>query len=280
MSHICYNGKLIASRTALITSANRGLRYGDGLFETLLFHNKSLLMWEAHMDRLWKGMEQLQFDIPVHFNRQYLETKTLQLLAKNQHKRARVRINIIRGNGGVFDPENLFPEYIIETWPLEKSSGINSNGLQLGIYKDALKVCDSFSNLKSNNYLPYIMGALFARKEHYNDAVILNQHQRVSDTCIANIFFIKNGEVFTPALSEGCVAGTMRRYFIENLPAWGYPVHETAVSPEDLYTAEEVFLTNAITPIKWASSLQDNRYGKDTIQKIYSYLLHSLPQYF
>ena len=87
---------------------------------------------------------------------------------------ARIRLMVFRGNGGIFDPENLLPNYIIETWPLANEARLNENGLVLDIFPDAKKSCDIFSNFKSNNYLPYIMAGLYAKKNKLNDCIVLN----------------------------------------------------------------------------------------------------------
>ena len=84
------------------------------------------------------------------------------------------------------------------------ASSLNSNG-RLCIYPDARKSCDRFANIKHNNYLPYVMGALYAREQHCNDALILNQYERICDSTIANLFLIRQQVLYDPALSEGCV---------------------------------------------------------------------------
>jgi len=114
----------------------------------------------------------------------------------------------------------------------------------------------------------------------FNDAIILNQYGRVTDTCIANIFFIKNKVIFTPSLTEGCVAGTIRNRFIQTLPAIGYSINETEVYPEDLLGADEIFLTNSVAPIKWVASMQNKNYSNNEIINIYEQLHQILPEYY
>ena len=73
-----------------------------------------------------------------------------------------------------------------------------------------------FSHIKTNNYLPYLMGALWAKENKLDDAVILNNYNRVADATIANIFLVKNSIITTPSLSEGCVDGVMRKYLLHS----------------------------------------------------------------
>ena len=103
---------------------------------------------------------------------------------------------------------------------------LNENGLVIDVFPGARKSCDSFSNLKSNNYLPYVMAGLYAKKNKLNDCIVLNSFDRVCDSAIANIFIVEKDKIFTPPLSEGCVAGVMRRWMLEKFDLKKYKVIE------------------------------------------------------
>jgi branched-chain amino acid aminotransferase len=274
MAHFIFNGKLYKENTAIVGSGNRGLRYGDGLFETMKMLDGKLVLADLHFARLWKGIAVLGFEVPKLFTPEKLAEEISALAEKNKHeKNARVRMQVFRGDGGLYDAINHAPNYVIETWQLpEGNSTVNNNGLVLGIYAAAKKSCDILSNLKHNNYLPYILAALHAKKEKWNDALLLNSFERVCDSTIANVFIIKNGGIFTPALSEGCVAGTMREHFINELKTTAWKVNETAITIEDVLNADEVFLTNSIYNIRWVQSIGSTVYKNETVQKINSVL--------
>ena len=258
MENFIYNGKLYKEESAIVSASNRGLRFGDGLFETIKSINGQLQFVDEHFARLWKGMQVLQFNIPKHFTPEILEDEITGLLNKNGHlKISRVRITVYRGDGGLYDAINHTPNYLIQTWQLPDEAGTwNSNGLVLGIYNEVKKSCDILSNLKHNNFLPYVMAALFAKKQKWNDAIILNAEGRLCDTTIANIFLIKDEVIYTPKLTEGCVAGVMRKNIISKLVAANYKVLEAALTADDLLTADEVFLTNSIYNIRWVQQSQ------------------------
>ncbi len=272
MEYFIFNGKLLKSESAIISANSRGLRFGDGLFETIKSINGQLEFVDEHFARLWKGMHVLQFTIPKQFTPDYLEQEIQTLLKKNNHdKMGRVRLTVFRGDGGLYDAVDHKPNYLIQSWALPDETGSwNSNGLVVGIYIDVKKSCDILSNLKHNNFLPYAMGALFAKKEKWNDAVLLNTEGRLCDTSIANIFLIKNEVIYTPALSEGCIAGVMRRNLIEKLIAAGYKLVEGKLSVEELLDADEVFLTNSIYNMRWVQSIEDKKYSNMQTQKIYA----------
>lgn len=256
---------------------NRGLRYGDGVFETMKFRNGRLILMDEHFARLWKGMQLLQFEIPRLFSPDLLQQQILDLLKKNGHTAARIRITVVRGDGGLYDAKNT-PQYIIQSWPLEENTGKwNDNGLQAGIYRDAKKMADAFANCKHNNYLPYFMAAHFAKANKLNDAIILNNSGRICDSTIANVFIVKNGEVITPALSEGCVAGVMRKFLLQALPVHGITITESAVTEEMLLDANEVFFTNSIYNIRWVAGFENKAFGNSIVKGIYEILSKSDP---
>jgi branched-chain amino acid aminotransferase len=269
-----HNGKFFKAGTPAVGINSRGLRYGDGLFETIKLLNGNLVHADEHFARLWQGMQVLGFEVPRHFTPDVLEGSIKELAAKNGHTTAaRVRLVVYRGEGGLYDIKSNTPNWIIETMPLPVGNATwNSNGLVMGIYNDALKICDITSGLKHNNYLPYLLAAMHAKKEKWNDAVLLNMHGRICDSTIANIFFVKNEVIYTPALSEGCVAGIMRRQLLALLRSHGWTVEEGQVARQQLLEADEVFLTNAIYNIRWVNRIDDVEYGNALTQKIYCLL--------
>ncbi len=163
--------------------------------------------------------------------------------------------------------------YIIQSWPLDENNGsLNENGLQLCIYRDAKKTMDSFSNLKHNNYLPYFMGALFAKEQQCNDALILNSAGRICDSTIANIFLIKDGTVYTNPPGEGCITGIIQSFIVEQLSHPGFTVVKEAITEAALLEADEVFLTNSIYNIRWVAGMEGKKYSNTMTRKIYEHL--------
>ena len=272
-----YNDKFYPADTPVISSGNRSLRYGDGLFETMKLIDGRIINKEFHFERLFKGLALLQFDLPKNFNAAFLAEKITGLIKKNNHSAsARIRLMVFRGDGRIFDPVNLHPNYIIESWPLPNERSINENGLVVDIFQDAKKSCDSFSNLKSNNYLPYVMAGLYAKKNKLNDCIVLNSYDRVCDSAIANIFIVEKGKIFTPPLSEGCVAGVMRRWLLEKCDLKKYKINERVLSVNDILNADEFFLTNSIYYLRCVKNFREKNYGNTISKAIYSHVLQTI----
>ena len=277
MNSICFNGKFFSADEPVLLASNRGYRYGDGLFETMKVQQGNILLADYHFERLYTGIAMLQFEMPRLFLRQRTEDEILHLCKKNKCEQlGRVRLSVFRGNGGLYDEEKAL-QYLIECWPLNESvSKLNENGLVIDIYSEAEKSCDKFSNLKSANFLPYSMAALYAKEKKVNDCLVLNSTGSIADSTIANHFVIKNGIIVTPGLDEGCVNGVMRRHLLKEMQNAGYDTREVTVSVNDLANADEVFLTNAINGIRWVRQFRDKLYTNIKTTEIYNRFIKTI----
>jgi len=162
-----YGGKIFKNNEPVILPANRSFRYGDGFFETMKMLGGKIILEALHLQRLFDSLERLQFQTPAYFTAKFLLQQVKMLAEKNNHTVAcMVRINIFRGEGGLYDTENNLPNFIIETRALPNENNIFwDKDSAVDIYPAARKSCDEFSNIKSNNYLPYIMAARWAKKQ-------------------------------------------------------------------------------------------------------------------
>jgi branched-subunit amino acid aminotransferase/4-amino-4-deoxychorismate lyase len=267
--YINYNGKIVEEANAFISPSNRSFRYGDGCFETMKMINNKIILQDLHLERLFASLDQLQFDIPKHFTPTFIIGNIDETAKKNKHADCRVRLTIFRGDGGLYDPENLLPNFIIQTYPLDVVKTINENGLIVDFFKDTIKAADQYSSIKSNNFLSYAMAALWVKKQKLNDALLLNQFNRIADATIANIFIVENGVIKTPSLAEGPVAGVMRKHLLASLRKDDMPVHETEITIDEVLNASEVFLTNAIHGIKWVKQAGTSNYSGDFASHLY-----------
>ncbi len=106
--------------------------------------------------------------------------------------------------------------------------------------------------------------------------MLLNFNDKICETTIANIFIIKDMKVYTPSLKEGCIAGVMRRWLIENVKPFNNTIIEKEITVEELQQADEVFLTNSIYPISWVKQFQNIQYTNQQIKHLYTYIQQPL----
>lgn len=276
-SYYNHNGKLFEASESAISITNHSYRYGDGLFETMKLVNGNIPLADYHFERLFEGMKLLDFKIPVLFTKEKLLAEIKQLVEKNNCSNlARARLLVSRGNGGVNDCDDHL-QYTIEcTAADENINRLNENGFIIDIFPDAIKSCDKFSNLKSSNYLSYVMAAKYARDNKLNDALILNQHNRICEASIANIFWIKNEKIYTPPLSEGCAAGVMRKFLLNKIKNSAAQIEEKIVTEEILLNADELFLSNAVYGMRWIHQFKAKSYENKECLKIFQSIISPL----
>lgn len=262
MQFILYNGKFAEEKVAVIHASNRSYRYGDGLFETLRVYKGNLPLGNYHFERLTSSMKLLHYSVPETFTFSFFEAEILRLCKKNNCcQNTRVRFSVSGGEGGVNDGRSS-TNYLIECSPLDATAGwFHEQGWCLGLYPDARKSRDKFSSLKTASFLPYVQAAQWARENNFQDALVLNTSERVTDSTTANVFWIKKKKIFTPPVSEGCIAGVMRRYLIENQDRLGISIAEHPLSLDELESADEIFLTNALRGIRWVKQLNSKTYS-------------------
>lgn len=263
MKYININGKIISSDEAVLPVDNGSFRYGYGLFETMLVQDGVIKLAQYHQDRLHAGLRQLFLELPGSFTAGWMEREVLKTIQKNKaEKRCRVRLQVFAGGGGLYSHEACHAGIVIECFPVEYD-GLNENGLIVGVADGIAKSADSLSNLKSCNSLVYALAARQAMSNKWNDALICNTDNRIVESTVANIFWITDGTLHTPPLSEGCIAGVMRRHIMSIIN-----VKETPLSIDMLERAQEVFLTNAIKKVRWISQINNKKYGKAAIEGI------------
>jgi len=268
MQFINLNGTLLPAHQPHVQVSNRAFKWGDGIFETCKIKNGEVLLASMHFDRLFQSLQVLK--INFKFSPEQLKAYILELCIKNGcEESGRVRLSVFREqkDEGGFAIEATHLKENLDAW--------NTEGWIIGIYPEARKSIDSFANLKSANYLPYLMAGLFAEKNKWHESLVLNNAGYICEGSKTNIFIVNGGTVFTPGLDQGCVNGVMRRYIMEGLHSHGFMIKENPIDTQMLYDADEVFLTNAIRGIQWVSQFDTKQYQHSLSQHIYDKLLRS-----
>jgi branched-chain amino acid aminotransferase len=269
MEFVCFNGNFLPAKEPLFTVQNRSFRYGDGLFETIKVYQSKILLEQFHYDRLILGLKVLQIENTL--NASQLTQWIAELCKKNNCvELARIRLAVYRSQ------ENK-TEFVIEAFPLSKEiNQWNENGLAIDLYPHARKNPDAFSNLKTANFLPYILAEIFARERVIDDAIVLNAFNFIADSSKANVFLIKKKQIFTPALHQGCISGVMRRFLLDELKKNNYRIHQEEISEEQLLEADEIFLTNSIFDIRWVQKFREKTYLSEQTFAIYQKIIAPL----
>lgn len=264
--YICLNGEMLPAGQPSLLHGNRAFCYGDALFETIHANGTKLQFFRDHYRRLENGMKILQMEKDPRLEAGPLEYMLVRLLNKNHiYNGVRVRLSVFRNSGGYYTPSGGSCSFLAETTPLpDDRYRINEKGLKAGLFTGLTKQADNLANLKTANSMLYILAGLYSKKAGIDDSILLNTEKRLIESSCSNLFILLDGILFTPALTEGCVDGVMRRQIIRIASRAGHECSESQITEKDLLLADECFLTNAITGIRWVVAYKQKRYFSKT----------------
>lgn len=277
-SFLFYNEQFLQTDEIRISPANRALQYGDGLFETIHFYKGRLLFLNDHFDRLSRGMTALKMNKPSGFTVAKINKVVNKLILLNKIPAdARVKIQIIRNEGGFYEPSTTDSSCLITVNPLtETGFNLHKKGLFIDICKEVVVPLHSFQQFKTCNSIPYVMAAIYAKENKLDDCLLLNNKGFVAEAISANIFIVKKNLILTPPLTDGCIEGVMRKQIIQLARRSNILVKEISLVAEDIKEADEIFLTNVIHGIRWVSRCGDFIKKQKVIKNIFKVFYNSI----
>lgn len=268
---LSFNGHHIRRDNFSLSTTNRAFRYGDGVFESMRVSRGQIPWLDHHYQRLTKSITALQMNMPDKWSGEYFENTIKALFHANHNPQcsARVRFSVFRNDGGLYTPFTNNASFLIESEAIDQEHYVlNTKGISVVPYTDIKKAFNILSPFKSINAQLYVLAAIFKRNLGFGDALILNEEGMVAEATSSNVFIYKSGKLITPALSQACIAGVMRAVVIEIAHQQGIAIIETRISLEDLASAEEVFLTNAVQGIRWVKEFKGKRFGNQLAAKL------------
>jgi len=270
MLYVNNNGKVLPRDSYNLQAGSRAFLYGDGIFESIRIFGGKPINLDIHFKRLFKGAEALCITIPDYVHGEFLTEKMLELIALSQITTGgRCRVSVDRTAGGTYRPEKNDAVFFIEVMPLEENEFIlNYKGLEVDIYK-ALKLTKTFlSPFKTKNGLVKVMAAVHAAEQGLDDILLTNEQGNIIESSNSNLFIVSNGVLYTPGIEEGCIGGTMRMLVINIAVQNNIRVYECPILPHNLLSADEIFLTNAISGIRWVGGYRTKRYMNVTSRRL------------
>lgn len=271
------NGSIVPIEEAAVNILDRGLMYGDGLFETIRVQNGKCVRSDRHLERLQVGAQTLKFaDALSGID---LTGAVAAVCEANQLTDARVRLTITRGRsegpGKLWPVGKSEPTVIATADPLLPPSFDSVRVIISPIRRDET---NPLCAVKSLNYLPGILARVEAEKAGVDDAVLLNTQGNVAEGTIGNIFLISGRKLITPSLDQGVLPGTVRAALIALAPELGLDIAECPISPQDIINADELFFTNAIQLVRPIREVDGNPIGSGAYEisaRIFEALMNS-----
>lgn len=263
---INFNGTLLDSSTNVLHQ-NRGILYGDGVFETLKIVEGKILFFEDHYFRLMAAMRIVRMEIPMTFTLEYLEEQVVALAKSNKcEQSARVRITVYRNDGGFYLPTNNSVSFFIQVTALDHSVySIDEKPYEVDLYKDFYIAKQLLSTLKTTNKMIHITGSIYANENDLDNCILLNDSKNVVEALQGNLFMRMGNALITPPLTEGCLNGIMRKQILSLAKKeTDLEVIEQVISPFDLQKADELFITNVIRGIQPITKYRKKEFTNDT----------------
>jgi 4-amino-4-deoxychorismate lyase len=241
--------------STFVGSTNRGLNYGDGLFETLSVQNGRPRRWQAHMDRLGAGCERLDLTMPP----QAILLREVQTVAVGLAE-AVVKIVLTRdGEGrGYMPPRNPTCTRIVSAY--RYPSGIAENareGVEAQICDLRLAQQPALGGMKHLNRLEQVLASAEIREKGIAEGILLDREDHVISAISANIFLVKGDRLLTPRLDLCGVRGVVRAQVLGRFSSHG---EQRRIMPDLLQEADEVFICNSIRGIVPITRIDDQEY--------------------
>jgi len=239
------NGELVPKSQAKISVFDHGFLYGDGVFESVLVTSGVAFKLKEHIDRLYDSAKVLCLEIPM--SKEEMIKTVADVVRANGFKDAYIRLIVTRGVGDLgLDPRKCQKPTIIIIVDKIKlyDEGALNKGLTAVISSVRRDRVDATTHeVKSMNYLNNILAKLEANAVGADEAIMLDDRGFVSEGTADNIFIVKDGVIYTPPRTCGILLGITRARVMKLAEELGYKVVEKDITPAEVLTADEVFLT-------------------------------------
>ncbi|MDX2079301.1 MAG: branched-chain-amino-acid transaminase [Terrimicrobiaceae bacterium] len=248
---IYIDGAFYDKENAKISVFDHGLLYGDGVFEGIRFYNGRVFRLEEHIERLYHSAKAICLKVGVE--RAELTEAVLETIRQNELRDGYVRLVVTRGSGDLGLNPALCPKatvFIIASkitlYPAENYE----NGLRVVTCSTRRIPHGALSPMvKSLNYLNNVLAKIEAQQAGAGEGLMLNEQGFVAECTGDNIFTVKGGEIFTPPISSGALAGVTRAVVFEMAAELGIRISEPQMTRYDIFTADECFLTGTAAEV-------------------------------
>jgi branched-chain amino acid aminotransferase len=239
-AQILHNGEIRPASSPEFRAGQLGLLAGWGVFTTLRVASGSLFAWERHWARLSRDARLL--NIPMPSEADPVEDGLLRLVESNGHPDCTLRLVIVRNSGGMWEgPGSGAASDVVAMTATSKAWGESA---RLTIQPNARFAANEFAGAKILSWGQNLTWAERAQREGFDETILLNERGSGAECTSANIFAVNGGSVYTPPLSDGCLAGITREVLLGEVRVTGISFEERSLSIEDLYRADEVFITS------------------------------------
>jgi branched-chain amino acid aminotransferase len=267
------DGDLIPAGSATVSLFDHGFLYGDGVFDTMFARNGLIFRLDPHLERFRRS--RLAVGLRVAFSEDQLRDAVLETVRANGLRDAYVKIVATRGVGPepLLDPRGCRPSVFVFARPYlsQVPPDVLTRGLSAkltGVRRVPASVFDP--RVKSLNYLPFVLARMEATSAGCDDALLADDQDHVCEAAGSNLFVVVNGEVKTP--DRSILEGVTRQAVLDLCDLDSIPCRGQLLSPYDLYTADEVFLTSTAGGLMPVTRIDGRVVGSGEPGPVYSRL--------
>jgi len=238
--HVFHNDRLLPIEQVRLSPGQAGLLSGWGLFTTLRVSQGELFAYERHWRRLEKDARRTH--LPFPFDAEIVRGQLHEVLRANHVTEGTARIYAVYNKTGFWQSDEPAPQVDLILY----SAGLPSykEPVRLSLREHGRHAASPLAGVKVTSWLNNVWNLAEAQQSGFDEVVLLNERGEVAECTAANIFCVRQGRVLTPPLSSGCLEGVTRGVLLEIASSLGLQMSEQTLTPEDLYSAEEVFISS------------------------------------
>jgi branched-chain amino acid aminotransferase len=247
------NDDVVSMQEVRLSPGQAGLLNGWGVFTTIRIYNGQPFAFDRHWSRLATDANRLK--IPVEWKPEHVSKHLGQLIEANHVKEGCARIYFVYNRVGMWISDETMPEVdlILYTASLPERKG----PVQLAVQSFGRYASSPLAGVKVTSWLENVWMLDQAMRRGFDEVILLNEHNEVTECTAANIYCVRKGEVTTPPLSAGCLPGVTRAILLELGEQFGARVTEGSLRTQDLLAADEVFITSTTREIQPVSQIED-----------------------
>src|SRR5688572_17494231 len=235
-SSASFNFQIVDPREIRMSAIGSAAFYGKGVFTTAAIVEGQVFLWEKHWRRLEENAVRLGIGLDG-INKENVEAELDTMIRQNRRSNGRARITLFdESAAGPWRSTTTGTSVLIVTSELRPRPLV----LRLTVSPYLCNSTSPLAGVKSCNYLERLLAAEEAKKRDFDEAICVNERAEVVSACVANVFWLRGGKLFTPSLKTGCLPGTTREYVLENLQC-----EEVESGLDELNNADAIFLTSA-----------------------------------
>lgn len=265
MQHVTING----INCEHLSVMDRGLHYGDGLFETIACVAGKLQFWGEHLQRMLDGAERLNMQVETIAN---FEQDVSAMLKQYSIENGVIKLMLTRGQserGYRFPSPQKNTRIVIVSKTPEYPVTFKTEGIAACFCQHPVSKNNRLAGIKHLNRLDNVL-ARNEWKDEYQEGLMLDEDGHVVEGTMSNLFAIKNNELFTPLLNHSGVNGIIREQVLSIAQELGIEILISEIKKEDLKSMGEIFVCNSVIGIWPVKSLGDSDYKIGSLTKIFS----------